>query len=88
MKKLIATIAAAAGLVAGAHAAEWDLTYAITWVTIWNQEGIVDGDVAFGEQSDIITGPLYIADGATVTLRDVSINKQGKTSTDHVTVQP
>ena len=86
MKKLLATIAAA-GLVAGAHATEWDLTYAITWVTIWNQEGIVDGDVAFGEQSDIITGPLYIADGATVTLRDVSINKQGKTSTDHAGIE-
>ncbi|MBO7482309.1 MAG: InlB B-repeat-containing protein, partial [Kiritimatiellae bacterium] len=85
MKKLAATLAAALGLAVGAMATTWDLSTKEAWLAM-PSSGIANGDVATGLQPSDVRQPLKIAAGATVTLRDISINKSFYTGGDNAGV--
>lgn len=74
MKKLLATIAAAAGVASGAFASTIDLS-GLTGDTV-----LGDGDVVTGmlnAAADLSLPKLTIADGAAVTLRNAVVNPRG-----------
>ena len=74
MKKLLATIAAAAGVASGAFASTIDLS-GLTGDTV-----LGDGDVVTGTlnaAADLSLPKLTIADGAAVTLRNAVVNPRG-----------